>query len=70
MQTIAGEQNKLLEQAKIDSLNMFHKLDRKLERLIGRQVAVYKDILSRDCSVSQLYDSLIGIINSLLEERS
>jgi hypothetical protein len=70
MQTIAEEQKKLLEQAKIDSLNMFHKLDRKLERLIGRQVAVYKDILSRDCSVSQLYDSLIGIISSLLEERS
>lgn len=67
---IAEEQNKLLEQAKIDSVSMFHKLDRNLERLIGRQVAVYKDILSRDCSVSQLYDSLTSIISRLLEERS
>ena len=70
MQAIAEEQSKLFEQAKIDSVSLFHKLGRKVEGMIGRQVSVYKDILSRDCSVSQLYSCLTGIISRLLEENS
>jgi flagellar biosynthesis GTPase FlhF len=63
------EQHKLLERAIYDSTTLFHGMDRKLERLIGGEVAAYKESLSQDCPVEHLYHCLTQIISKLLEEK-
>jgi cell division septum initiation protein DivIVA len=67
---IADEQRRLFEKAKMDCETLFHGMDQKVERLVGGYVAAYRDSLSQNCSIWQLYDCLSSIVSKLLEEKS
>lgn len=67
---MANEQKQLFQKAKLDCAALFHEIDRKMERLIGGQVAAYKESLNTDCSIEQLYDCLTKIIVRLLDDKS
>ncbi len=64
------EQSRLFEKAKIDSTSLFHGMDCQVERLVGSQVAAFREALANGCSITHLYECLSNIIGKLMEDKS